>query len=103
VVASRGVAPEAPEAMKFDQRLDVFPNPAKGDVIISYVPLSNERTTISIWDVQGKMISEYHYNQNEKGRISMQRISTASLQPGIYLVRYQNGGQTITKKLVIMK
>ncbi len=70
----------------------IFPNPTH-----DYVQVEGKASKYSLqfYSLNGQMAREFHCKNREK-------ISTTSLQPGIYMVRIQsNRGEHTTRKVVI--
>jgi hypothetical protein len=74
-----------------DSSVSVYPNPSDGWVTISNVP---EKSTIRLLDLSGKTI-ETHTGLS--GNVEMYW----KLSPGIYIIRIENGGEKIVRKLII--
>jgi autotransporter-associated beta strand protein len=77
--------------------LNVMPNPATDNVIVSVTARGNEPTTIRITDVSGVTI---YTNTFDKGLKTAINIPLNTVVPGIYLVEMIQGDTRITKKLV---
>jgi photosystem II stability/assembly factor-like uncharacterized protein len=77
--------------------IKIFPNPATSEFTISQ-NLSSEGT-IQLYDISGKKIKDLF-----KGNFSANkniRVETNGIATGIYLVKVNNGKQSVTKKLLI--
>jgi mannan endo-1,4-beta-mannosidase len=77
--------------------LSVFPNPSAGAVSISYRSTSNYSGSISITDIQGRVLQVY------KGLPEKGEIQTSVPGSGVYFVCYESGPWSKTQKLVILK
>ncbi|WP_438962758.1 S8 family serine peptidase [Nonlabens sp.] len=86
-----------------DNNLDtfsLFPNPANDHFTIAFNnQLSGDTINVVLYDVLGQEIMSKSYDNN-LGAFE-QRISTASLDSGIYLVRVGNGVTASTRKLIV--
>jgi PKD repeat protein len=79
--------------------LNIFPNPADGEVNVKYNVTNNETTEIEIVDLLGKRVS-YNAIQSQMGE-NLVLISTSDLEAGVYMVRVKTNGVEQTKRLVI--
>ena len=86
--------------INLDENVVIYPNPAKDILNIDYSLESNDKATITIIDLNGKVITNILLTQgvnNHSADISM-------LNNGVYFVTLQkNGVVQSTKKLVIVK
>lgn len=76
------------------KNLTIFPNPAKNKSVT--VSSTSEFESIIIYDINGRIISEYK-NVNTSNQI----IGIENYSSGFYLVQIQTGNQTTIKKLLI--
>jgi hypothetical protein len=76
----------------------VYPNPAKDFVWVS-LPGGMKDGKIELMNELGQLVKSEKVN----GSSSSVQINTSSIDAGIYLVRYTNDKQTITRKLSIHK
>jgi len=74
----------------YEQSIQMYPNPTTGLVHFSGV----EDAVISVYNISGKMI-----NDNGNGNM----VDLSSLPNGIYLVKIQKDGTTLTKKISLNK
>lgn len=75
----------------------VFPNPATNDVTIRFDEnQQTANTTLSLLDMQGKLLYSNEVKNNHEASISIRNYA-----PGIYLIRVTNGNQNSYRKLVI--
>lgn len=85
-----------------EDNLDTFslyPNPANDHFTVAFNNvLSGDKVNVVVYDVLGQEVLSNSYDNN--GAFE-QRISTASLDSGIYLVRVGNGLTATTKKLIV--
>ena len=77
----------------------VFPNPAKDVLQVSINLPEVEEVQINIIDMMGKRVQSTMIQNG----LSNQSIHVGSLAAGIYLIRVENGEQTLTKKIMIQK
>ena len=76
--------------------LAMYPNPAVGE---TFVTLENAgMTTISVYDIQGRMVSTISLIANEGEQV---RLSTERMNAGVYFVTVSNEGAVRTAKLVV--
>ena len=76
--------------------LSVYPNPAVSE---TFVTVENDgMTTISVYDVQGRMVSTQSVEVNAGEQV---RLSTEMLNAGVYFIRVNNDSAVRTAKLVV--
>lgn len=75
---------------------ELFPNPAKHSVTIQLNATNSEKSTISIYDVQGKLILEQHLANDIRTNIDV-----SDFQSGLYFVKLNSGTKELVKKLII--
>jgi hypothetical protein len=77
--------------------IKMYPNPAKNNITFDSLNTSNQIESITIHDVQGKLVST-HSNFEEQ----LITISTESLTSGIYIIAISNTkGDRSIRKLII--
>ena len=88
--------PELPE----NNSIRIFPNPVTGDAVNVELNLTkDQKVTISVHDVNGKMISSETIPVN-KG-ISFNRIELYNLQQGVYFIKVLGDKLNTIEKLII--
>ena len=76
-----------------DNTISVYPNPVKkGDPINVTIASNQKNTTLSLFDATGKCVVSKTKNQS---------ISTLNLNSGLYILKVENGGSTLNKKIII--
>ncbi|MGH1384435.1 S8 family serine peptidase [Kordia sp.] len=75
------------------ETIQVFPNPAKAIVQIN-LPTETQNATITLGSLVGKTIKVYTTST------SSQQIDVRQLAAGMYLLRIEANGETITKKII---
>jgi hypothetical protein len=93
-VCSTGVVSEWNTISFNVQGLQVYPNPIKEVLNIQLNGLNSPSSEIIIADVMGRIISRLRLNNNTA------TVNTADWAPGIYLVRYDDGKNTYSVKIV---
>ncbi len=78
------------------QNTIVHPNPTSGILTIT-IPSLNEKTTLTVYDLQGRMVYKQETNQVET------TIGLDGIQDGVYLVQIDNSIGSITKKIVLKR
>ena len=77
--------------------LNVHPNPANDYVRIRVIG-GSKNSTIEVMDIQGSVVRKLELTDNP-----VVRIETSNLDTGIYFIKYSNGVQSLTKKLVVKR
>ncbi len=87
--------------------LNVYPNPAFGDVNITFALAQNENVTINIFNTTGQLINTISNNNYDAGSHNLTWSGTSNtgmnVQTGIYFVNIQAGSKSTTKKLVFVR
>lgn len=77
--------------------LSLYPNPSNGSFTID-LGQTNKKVSVTIYNVVGKIISQYEYDN-----ISKPFIDISNQANGSYFVKIKTDNQTITKKVVVNK
>ena len=88
---------------RIESKITLFPNPADDYLNISFIPAKSDNSNISLYDINGKLVSYIYNGMTEERKIYQKRIDTRLFKTGIYLIKFQNGDLITTKKLVIKK
>jgi hypothetical protein len=87
-----------PNQKKFENKILVYPNPTQNEVRISWSNANAMNTSISVCDLQGKMIKQVQVNNQSEFLLSTQEIPD-----GFYLVSVCNESGCVTSKLAIIR
>ena len=79
--------------------LQVYPNPVDGAFNLSFDVLKAGAASASVYSVDGKLIRPL-FNENLNGGAFNRNYNLASLSAGVYLVKLNIGGATVTQKIV---
>lgn len=80
--------------------LTIYPNPSTSVFTIELDSKANN-ISYSVYSLEGKLISQNNVNHNG-GKFS-QKLNLSHLPSGTYLIQVNNGGEKISKKLIIKK
>lgn len=80
--------------------LALAPNPASGNVKLSYELPTSAQTSISIMTMVGQEVSRQEFGQQQAGYFT-ENLDISNLSRGVYLVRFQADNQIATQKLVV--
>ena len=83
-------------------QLKVLPNPAKESIVIDFQSLKKEQVSISLKNINGKMIKEIYSGTIEKGNNHI-LLSLSEYSNGYYFLDLNFTNSTITEKLVISR
>lgn len=79
--------------------LAVYPNPAASEVRIAVAAgKANETSTLSIYDIQGKLV---HSESSAAGSLESYSVNTSAYKDGVYVIKITNGDLVQTGKLVV--
>lgn len=93
IVGTEEVAPET-------FNLELAPNPAQGNVNVSYDLPEAAQTTISVVNMMGQEVSRETLGNQFAGKYT-HNLNINNLANGVYLVRFQADNQISTQKLVV--
>ncbi|HTL83452.1 MAG TPA: PKD domain-containing protein [Bacteroidia bacterium] len=84
------------------EQLSVSPNPASGQVNISFFMDENAEVNISLFDLEGREVQKI-LNKNLTAGPYTETINTAGIPSGTYFLRLQSKKQIVNAKLVIVQ
>lgn len=84
----------------FAESVSLFPNPAKDEATIKIVNENDQKVTINVYDIQGRLVKSPIEKEVEKGE-SLISINTADLKNGIYFVEVTAGSKTSKIEMVV--
>ena len=97
-----GVEEDSPGKGGAPLGLNVFPNPFNGDVTFSlFLPNAGE-ATLELYDLLGRKVSSLPLGFAAQGGVSL-RWSLPDLASGVYLCSLSSGGETRTKRLLLLR
>lgn len=79
-----------------EKTISIYPNPVRDILNIHYTYALNENISIEILSADGKIIYNKPFNLSN----TLHSINTGTWSRGIYLVRFKNGTEVITKKII---
>jgi hypothetical protein len=82
--------------------VNVYPNPARDKLHITYNLLSSQPVAMRLTDVTGKCVYAMSIDKTTTG-MNEANISVAVLQPGIYFLQLQQGGDMVNKKISVIR
>jgi hypothetical protein len=81
-----------------DQRLDIFPNPARQHLVFALSEASTTPLSIQIHNLQGQRLLQADWASGEQFSLDI-----SALPAGMYTISVQAGAYTMTKKILVMK
>ncbi len=78
-----------------------YPNPVRGSAMIRYTLPINTKVTLSVIDVQGRVVHEVVSEVQSVGAHAVR--FTSDVNPGMYFLRLQAGSTTRTEKMVVIR
>lgn len=79
-----------------------YPNPFNSNTVIEFEVYQKEKTTLRIYDINGKLIQELVNSNLDKGNYNV-KFNSANLPSGVYFYELQTGGKSVVKKMVLVK
>lgn len=89
-----GCNPLGTQEFSFDRYFNVYPNPANGEIMISYFGKWDASMTVEILDITGKTVRTQQVNQYNY------TIDLSDLAAGIYTMRFSGKDGVATRKIV---
>jgi hypothetical protein len=80
-----------------------YPNPSASNVNISFTTVTDEKVTLELFDVNGKLIKVLYQGESKKHIPLSFNLKTSSLPAQLYFVRLTSGNISQTLKLVLIK
>jgi hypothetical protein len=96
-----GVRPIAQEGLFSKEKMDVYPNPATNNVMLSFVPANRGISKMTLLTVDGKRVMEVNYGVSEAGKNYVKNIDVSKLVGGVYMIQLNTGDKTTIKKIII--
>jgi hypothetical protein len=78
----------------------VYPNPSNGTFNISFKPASNDDVQLSLYDLRGRLINQYNYDDVSTSGLFSKQLDYSYIDSGMYFLVVKNGNKTSTKKLM---
>ncbi|RAJ89860.1 putative secreted protein (Por secretion system target) [Larkinella arboricola] len=91
------VAPLTSTTAHFDSQVQVYPNPTSSLLMINVQAPQRRTLTISLKDIQGRLLNEHHYVMDGKLTTT---LSMSEQPAGIYLVELVSGPSRSTVKVI---
>jgi hypothetical protein len=95
------IAPSVPGVGLAIER--VFPNPSRHRMTVSFVVPAEARGALSVVDITGRRRIHRDLGVLVPGRQSVEALAGTRLEPGLYFVRLEVGGRTVTAKATVLE
>ena len=82
--------------------LQNYPNPFNSNTILQFQVRKKDNYTIRIFDILGRLIQEFNYNNLIPGNYKI-RFDGSKLSSGIYYYRLLNSNNSTTKSMVLIR
>jgi len=89
------------EASKGTLNLIVYPNPSQGNIVLKYNLIKRGDVKISIYDIQGRLITEELLKNQAVGEQSFSKNINNLSRGSIYLIQLETPYETFTEKLIV--
>ena len=81
--------------------LKIYPNPIKNAAVLTWQNRKSQSTSISIYNLRGqKVLQEI---APAKSGMQSYNLNTTAIPAGLYFLRLENGEQTYSRKLILIK
>jgi hypothetical protein len=80
--------------------LNLFPNPTKGDITLSYSTESTNPVNVMITDISGRVVMSYIESAVQLGSNNF-KVHTSQLSKGMYYMKLSNAKKTFNLKFVV--
>jgi|GEM_PF-6512119 len=81
---------------------DPYPNPARGEIAISYDLPNDETVVLSVYDLSGRRIATVDAGMRTAGRHTV-TWDASTVSSGVYLYRLSTDEESLTRRLVITR
>ena len=85
------------------EKMDVYPNPATSNVVLSFVPANTGISKITLLTIDGKRVMEINNGISEAGKKYIKNIDVSKLVRGVYMIQLNTGDKTTIKKVIITR
>lgn len=82
-----------------DLNINVFPNPVVDLIAVQIGRVTNDNIQVQLFDITGKLIQEKNINTGA----TIAYFDTQTLYNGTYILKFSDGQNTISKKIVVAK
>ena len=79
------------------------PNPAFGVMKVTFALPSSAPATLTLYDVQGRMVLTREVGSFGLGRHSIEWSATSNLAPGVYMMRLGQEGRAVSSKVALVR
>ncbi len=79
--------------------LSIYPNPATGNINITFLQSEQQKVTISVFDTSGRSLNVIKSQIYDTGRIEIP-YNCSNLAPGVYLLQIQRGNEVVSKTFI---
>lgn len=95
-----GIVVGEEEAIGNSVDLQIFPNPAKENVQVSFSVIESEWVDLSLWDMNGRQVQSFDKIWVPAGELNLP-LRLSGLPGGVYILRLEIGRKMHFKKLII--
>lgn len=78
----------------------VYPQPAAGQLNLSYDLMQGNSVNVALYDFSGKVVADIHTDNQVQGKGNM-TLSTENLERGMYILVAELNGQTVKQKVLL--
>jgi photosystem II stability/assembly factor-like uncharacterized protein len=79
---------------------NLYPNPGRDNIVISFEVLSSQYIDISLFNSNGQLLSTIHHGYLHHGTYQ-KKLECDNISTGFFLLKLQSSTEIITKKLII--
>ena len=83
-----------------ENSLSLWPNPSNGEINISLNTENSENVNISLYDLRGRLVNKQSFTNS--GAFS-EKLNYKNIENAIYILKIENSGQIINKRIIINK
>lgn len=84
-----------------DNGINIFPNPVKDRLFVSYNMNENEEVSIDLFNLNGQLVQNLFNDFSNKGSYNESFSLNSNIQKGLYIVRMNMGDKTFFKKVLV--
>lgn len=92
------ITPVSIEELKLENSFSIYPNPSNGDFFVKISQPVQQRGKIKVINVLGEVIDERTVQEKFQGKLG---YSVSGFSNGVYIVKLQQGSQSISKRLIV--
>jgi PKD repeat protein len=81
--------------------LEIYPNPTSSTSTLDFSINANEKATISLVDIMGRVLEQSNVSSDNDGHVNHTINTSGNLAAGVYIVNIDVNNQRVSKKIIV--